>query len=482
MTDAALDGLATNPALPEPLIRRLIVRRRGFGRVASRPDLTADLVEEMIAIGWTWLLFALARNRDLPVPVRARLVRHHDDGVRGAVASGAAGEPDREVFERLLGDPGAQTRRYLAENDDMPPDLRARLAGDPDPSVRQLLARSWPEIPEAAQRRLLNDPDDDVRAAACSTYYVREPHPPMPGDLLPALLEDPVTRAGVVRCLTLTPQLAARLAGDPDHEVRRELARHPQLPAGLRDRLARDGSATVQVAVFARPDTPPFLRAMIHDEVPGKVAAIGSLLDIEDDAALIQAVGDSQADVELRHVRLPWVTADPLPHVSSPYPAFRAAAARAATILPPEAVDRLLRDEDPGVAAVVLRHAPHLVDEATAERLDRANPQPPKGRVPRPADSYRFSAGTLRRFAADPDPRMRALAPRDPSLPAGMLTTLASDTDADVRRAVAAHPQVPAAALERLLDDPGFGVAEAAAANPVLPREAMARLLDRAGL
>jgi hypothetical protein len=45
MTDAALDGLTMNPALPEPLVRRLIARRRGVGRVAARPDLPADLID-----------------------------------------------------------------------------------------------------------------------------------------------------------------------------------------------------------------------------------------------------------------------------------------------------------------------------------------------------------------------------------------------------------------------------------------------------
>ncbi|GIE34517.1 hypothetical protein Ait01nite_075620 [Actinoplanes italicus] len=481
MADAALDGLEKNPALPEPLIRRLIARRRGFGRVASRPDLTAGLVEEMIATDWMWLLTSLASNRNLPVPVRPRLVRHRDDVVRGAVAGGAAGEADRDVFERLLHDPDVQARRYLAENDDMPADLRARLAGDPDPSVRALLARSWTEIPAKAQRQLLKDPDDDVRAAACSTYYTRLPHPSMPADLLPELLEDPVTRAGAIRCLALTPEIAARLADDPDYAVRRALARHPDLPDDVRDRLARDRSGTVQAAVFARPDTPPSVRALIHDEVQRKVTDVDDLMDLDDDA-LIQAVEDNQAIEELRYARLPWVTADPLPHVSSPYPGFRAAAARAAAALPPGVVKCLLDDEDPGVAVVVLRHAPHLVDEATAERLDRANPQPLKGRFRRPADGYPFTPETLRRFAGDPDPRMRALAPRDPALPAAVLAALARDTDAGVRRAAAAHARIPAAELVRLLDDPVDRIAEAAAANPALPRPAMEGLLLRAGL
>lgn len=45
----ALDGLAENPALPLELVRRLLAYRQGFGHVATRADLTADLIAEIIA-------------------------------------------------------------------------------------------------------------------------------------------------------------------------------------------------------------------------------------------------------------------------------------------------------------------------------------------------------------------------------------------------------------------------------------------------
>jgi hypothetical protein len=488
MSDAALDGLATNPALPPGLLRRLIAWRRGFGRVAGRADLTGELVEEMLATDWSWLLTSLAGNRAVAPSVRLRLAGHPDPTVRWAVASGAAGEPDRAAFERLVTDPYQRLRVALAENHDMPADLRARLAGDPDPEVRQTLARTWPDLPEGVRRRLLTDRQETVRAAACATYHTRLPHPGIPADLLPALIADPVTRAGAVRHLTLTAGWAARLAGDPDYEVRRELARHPGLPAGVRDRLASDDSATVQAAVFAREDTPEPLRALIHDEVHRKDAASGdTLLDhpgLEDldDLAFVQLIEDREAAGVLRYGPLPWVTADPVRHVGSPYVRFRIAAAVAAASLPPGAVRRLLADDDPRVPETVVGHAPHLVDVATAERIERAHRRPSKGGRSRPADSYPFPPEALRRFAADPAPRMRVLGPRDPGLPVEILAALAADPVADVRSAAAAHPRMPASVLVRLLDDADERVAAAAGAHPALPVGAMAALLHRAGL
>jgi hypothetical protein len=479
MSDGVLDGLGTNPALPQDLLRRLIAWRHGFGRVAERADLTAELVEEMIATDWFWLLTSLAGNRAVAPAVRLRLAGHQVSTVRWSVAFGSAGEPDRAALERLVTDPDQRVRVALAENRNTPADLRARLADDPDPEVRRMLARIWTDLPEAVQRRLLTDREEMVRAAACSTYHPWPPLPRMPADLVPALIADPATRAGAVRHLALTVESAARLAGDRDFQVRHELARHPRLPPEVRDRLASDDSATVQVAVFAREDTPEPLRALIHDEVHRKDAAFGDDLDGLDDLALIQFVGDREAVGELRRMPLPWVTADPLRHVGSPYVPFRIAVAVAAATLPPAVVDRLLADEEPRVPETVVEHAPHLVDEATAERIERAHRPPHKWRRPRPADTYPFTPDTLRRFAADPDPRMRVLALRAPGVPD---RALAADPVAAVRLAAAVHPGMPASVLVELLDDADEEVAVAAAAHPGLPVEAMADLLRRAGL
>jgi hypothetical protein len=475
-----LDGLAENPALPAGLVRRLVRYRLGFGHVAKRADLTPDMIEEILASDQHWLLHSLALNRQLPHTVRMRLAAHADPAIRAALAVGARDAP-RELYERLIDDPDPRVREYLAERDDLPADLLARLARDPDPKIRATLARWWTQAPEAVRRLLLTDPVDEVRAAACSTYYARLPHPVPPPDLVTRLLADPVTRAGAVRHAVLTPELAARLADDPDHQVRRQVAKHPQLPVPVRDLLAEDPNANVRVGVFSRRDTPEPVRHRIYTEIQQSDRPLTELLDDElDDDALQQQFEDHMAVTELRHLRLVWVTADPLPYVSSLYICFRRSAARSRA-LPADAAIRLLDDDDSGVRTTMATHAPHLVDPATAERIDREF-RPDKKTRWRPADAFTLPPQTLRPLATDPDPRMRCLAPPDPDLPVELAERLATDPNSAVRHAVAGHPHLPVHVRRALLADPSEWVAHATAAAATLPVAEMDRLLTLAAV
>ncbi|MFD1320604.1 hypothetical protein [Micromonospora sonneratiae] len=54
--------------------------------MATRADLTADLITEIIATDHDWLLHSLALNRHLPYAVRLRLAEHRDPAVRAALA------------------------------------------------------------------------------------------------------------------------------------------------------------------------------------------------------------------------------------------------------------------------------------------------------------------------------------------------------------------------------------------------------------
>jgi hypothetical protein len=192
--------------------------------------------------------------------------------------------------------------------------------------------------------------------------------------LVPGLLDDPVTRAGVVRHVTLAAETALRLAKDPDYEVRRQVAEHPQLPHDLRDRLAEDPCASVRVDIFARPDTPEPTRERIYFGIQQNSGPLIDVLDADlDEDAFLQSVTDHLAAIELRHLDLAWVTVDPLPHVTSPYVAFRLSAACSRS-LPPDTVMQLLNDDESIVRTTMATHAPHLVDLATAERIDREFP------------------------------------------------------------------------------------------------------------
>ncbi|MFB7945734.1 hypothetical protein ACFC6L_12515 [Kitasatospora phosalacinea] len=468
-----LAGLAENPALPADLVDRLVAARHRAHELAKRPDLTEAQLDALIAHD----AHAVALSRHLPKPVRRRLAAHPDPSVRTALVISAAPDEDPDLFERFATDPAPKVRKQLAQSDRTPTDLRAGLAHDPDPDVRAALAQWWTTAPEPVRRTLLTDPEGSVRAAACATYFRRLPHPVPPADLVPALLADPLTRAGAAaHCDPATTDLE-RLATDPDPDVRRALATHPGLPAALRGRLAADPLARIRLVVLARPDTPAAERAALHDSITGPFEPPGE--DVDEETAFELEMDHIGVGIELWMLQLPWVTADPLPHLDSPHPVFRRAAA-ASPDLPAEARARLLADPDNEVALAAAAGSPDPIDPVTAERLDREH-RPVKRMRWRPADAYPLPVETLRRLADDPAPRMRLLAPRDPDLPADLLERLAGDPEERVRRAAASHPALTPALLRALLDDPSPSV-QRAAANPALPADEIRARLDAAGL
>jgi hypothetical protein len=439
-----------------------------------RTDLTEELTDGILAFGDDWRALRLACNRDLPENVRLVLAGHSEAMVRSALASRAEGL-SHDVFAALAQDASARVRTDLVKNDAVPPAIRARLADDRDPAVRAELAQHWVEAPENVRRKLLTDQDPKVRAAACATDFPRAPHPVPPADLHAALLADPVTRAGVVRHVALDAALAKELAADPDDGVRTAFAAHPGLPAALRDRLAQDPSPLVRAEIFVREDTPDGQRAAIHAELTTGAHRADAAFAVTEEDLLCQL---ALTGLAFRNIR--WVQDDPLRHVDSPYACFRRSVA-ATLDLPPQAVERLLEDEDGQVRHTMAAFAPDLSPEA-AERVERRHQRTEVHG--RPADHTTFPPETLRRFADDPDPRIRALAPRDPDLPSALAARLAADDDHLVRLEVARHPNLPVAALRALLtdEDEEESVVTAAASSPALPVEAMEELLTRARL
>lgn len=62
----ALEGLALDPALPEDLSRRLIAHCEAPAELGTRPDLTPELIDEMIADGRLRMPRSRASNDGLP--------------------------------------------------------------------------------------------------------------------------------------------------------------------------------------------------------------------------------------------------------------------------------------------------------------------------------------------------------------------------------------------------------------------------------
>ncbi|MFJ8045935.1 hypothetical protein ACIRBX_36030 [Kitasatospora sp. NPDC096147] len=441
--------------------------------LAGRPTLPEWAADRLLRSRDHDVLRALAVNPGLPPEARLRLADHQDGHVRSGLLRSEDGRT-AELYGRFAADPDPEVRIALARCSRAPARVLAGLAHDPDPRVRGTLAQWWTRAPEAVRRSLLTDADATVRAAACAVRHSRPPSPVPPADLHGALLADPPTRAGVVRHLTLSPGLATALAADTDSEVRAQLAAHPDLPVPLRDRLAEDPSALVRQEVLLRRDCPESLRTEIH---AGLRACADALFDpgaADEQAERAVEAMLTLADLELRPV--PWVLDAPALGVGSPYPCFRVTAAHSPYLTADQRA-RLLDDPVPHVRLA----AAHGIDPDTAERLERGHPARDKVRG-RPADGVDFPTTTLRRFATDPDPWIRRLAPRDPQLPAALLGDLAGDGHRVVRTAVAAHARLPVAALLALLADPESSVAGAAARSPSLPTDLMDTLLTAGGL
>ncbi|AWZ06016.1 MULTISPECIES: AAA family ATPase [unclassified Streptomyces] len=455
---AVLQGLARNTALPGELAARMLPYGMAPLRLALRKGFAPgpELCEAFLACG---AAEALAHAEVLPPEFAARLAADPDPEVRAVRAGQEHVSAGRQAV--FAADSDAAVRAALAKHPDLPAGLLAVLAADGDPGVRTAVASRGAELPDGLLRGLLTDTDPKVRAAACK-------HRP-PRDLHAALLADPVTRRAVVRFLDLDADTAAALAADPDEDVRAELAVHPALPSRVRNALARDVSPHVRGRVFVRADTPAELRDEIHAWLTAGAGRAEDWANAEEDDVFCEI-----ALVFLEADSYPWIEADPVPYAASPHPGLRRAAARS-ELLPAGLVRGMLGDEDPAIRTIALERTPG-VDLATAEDLERRH-VPSKFRC-RPADYFPFPPEALRRFASDPDARMRVLALRDPDLPAALLERLAADEDDTVRRAVAEDSRTAPGTLLRLLGDDSESVAVSAATSPDLPVEAMRAVLD----
>lgn len=186
------------------------------------------------------------------------------------------GPLELDVLARLAADPDASVRRMAATaltesggRAGVEPAVYRALADDDDLSVRQLMTGFRHEDLELVRQvleRLAGDGDPLVRGAVAA-------RDDLPGELADALLADlagdadPVVRRAVTERLkdqqpaTLAAEIVRRLAADPDPQVRRQLA--------YLDHADDELEAEVLVAL-ARDEDPAVLRSMdfrLYDEL-----------------------------------------------------------------------------------------------------------------------------------------------------------------------------------------------------------------------
>ncbi|MFI9582349.1 hypothetical protein ACIHCQ_10985 [Streptomyces sp. NPDC052236] len=128
-------------------------------------------------------------------------------------------------------------------------------------------------------------------------------------------------------------------------------------------------------------------------------------------------------------------------------------------------------DDDLGVRVLLCQHHP----DAPAPLLLRSFLEYTGHERAHLTTRPNFPTTGLAAFADHDDPKVRALAARDPMADSVTVERLTRDPDPAVRAALARHPNLPRSRLTELLDDEEL--AHTAAANPALGTETMHRLV-----
>jgi hypothetical protein len=402
----ALHGLARNPALPVPLLLRLAADDR-----ITPWDLTARRT-------WTDDAFDA-------------LAAHPDPEVREALAQspGATGEQRA----RLVGDLDIRVLQSLVEgppgrwSDPLPGWVHRRLAGHPEPHVRDLLTY-LPGTPRDVIAVLARDPHPGI-ADAARALLDRKPYEP--------------TSIGAAQAVQFA-------AGDSEWN-RERAAADPALPADWVATLAADPSPRVRLAVSQRPELTEEQRAAIAYPADQDTPLLDWVL----------AAGPG----ELRRCAL------------SAHPGLRRSAACHAD-LPADLIDTLAADPDPMVRSLLCSYQA-TVPGVLVLRTYLRDASGPSGFTGLSGDDLvrhpSFARTGLARLASDADDRARALVMLDPEAPPTLIEQLSHDPAGVVRAAAAEDPRLPLARLLELLDDPA--TTTPAAANPALPVPVMERLL-----
>ncbi|KAB2390438.1 hypothetical protein [Actinomadura montaniterrae] len=447
-------------------------------------------------------LIGLAYNQAAPLHILLRLLQAGPHDVRHALATRTA-MPERLVDE-IVHHRDRSVRRALSWNLAVGPQVRSRLATDPDLGVRVNLVEHCnyrsqvstlePRTPLTveAYELLATDPERVVREEVALQRYT----PAHVRDLL-AADPDPAVRLCLIDAWSqLSTAARAALLSDADPQVR-QAATQRQAPAAiiesesdlspwtskrvilarpLAERLARDGDAGTRARVATEPSLPADLVAELAiDPDPEVRLAVSRRADLtEQQRAAIDYTDDPG---RLFHP-LEWVTdacGDPeimRRCATSAHPALRRSAAYCPH-LPADLVRTLANDDDFVVRLFLAENHPDPPGELLLRMVLEFEGYSQAKMLHHP----NFPRSGLRHYATSPDPRERALATLDPDIPPQAIETLSRDPDLTVRRSAAADARLPTPRLLEMLshDD----TAEAAACNPALPLQTMEDILRR---
>ncbi|MET9218673.1 hypothetical protein ABZX65_07805 [Streptomyces sp. NPDC003300] len=201
---SALDGVARNPAVPTPLLLRLLAFDGGDGpprHALQRAELPEPAVALILAHPNPGARTDFAMSARAEPAQRARLADDPLPKVRGALAYGpewcdprttVAPLPDI-VCARLFDDPDPSVRTALLDSPHLAPSFVAALATHRDPAARRSAVRAWEELPPDERSALLADPDPEVRRAGALGECRRDAR------VTAGLLRDPTSAAEALR-------------------------------------------------------------------------------------------------------------------------------------------------------------------------------------------------------------------------------------------------------------------------------------------
>lgn len=347
------------------------------------------------------------------------------------------------LLPRLAQEPDTALRLALLEQADMPPTVLQKLLFDEEEEVRQA-ARAHPKV-SAEQIQLIEQLEQglpvevSLEALAHGSAYVRAlvaKHPQTPRPLLERLIADDdwQVRAAAASNPRIPKPWLEQLARDGDRAVREAVAANPRASTRLLGQLMADEYDEVRQAAARNPHAPRFWRDMIRLLEQQSPSLYDEHLD------LLARLGPYCLRLVMAHPHVP-------PKMLEHYHAHPDTATRLAIAQNPKTPPGLLADMacdfDPEVRQAVASHP-----RTTLPGLERlAQDEQPDVRL-RVAENPRTPGAVLQVLARDDHWRVRQAVAQNPSTPPEALIQLGHDPDADVQQAVADHPNAPEEALE----------------------------------
>lgn len=542
LAESWIRGVAANPAAPSEVLLRLLspTGTPAWTVLCEQRPLPAEVVAAVLRHPDRAVRRAFARNDHADPADRGLLASDSDEWVRISLASGPRPRPAQprplpdDVLERLLlqdgvhGNPVLLAEEFCTElffSQQVPQDFLRGLLNHPNPALRRHSPRVWHWLTDDERQALRADSDpgvqetvrmmtwtdtevaaEDIPEQSCHARLDRLTNCPLPRIVIESCFASGRDLATLAGNRHMPPDVVARLARDPNPEVRAHVAHRSDLDPALLDELGRDPDPEVRAQIANHADLDPALLGDLARDPDPKVRERVAVYPGLDPTLLDELGRDSDEDVRARARLRPRATTEfhrrsitraarsrtadeigPLDRGAegvdtdwlaacavSAHPLMRRIAAIHSDVLPPDLVDRLVHDPDQDVRHLLAYNH----SAAPAGLLLEAFVAGPRHRA------FLLTLSAFPRVGLDgllehADPEVRALAAADATLDEPPYAQLA-DVDSRVRKAAAANPRLSPDRIAALLDDPGL--AEAAAANPALTAEQLHDLLDRAGI